>query len=343
VKILLIRFSSIGDIVLTSPVVRCLAQQLSGVEIHYLTKETFRPLVAHNPHVHHVHTISEAVGEVIPALRAEAFDYVADLHRNLRSGAVVRGILPKKVATLNKLNIRKWVLANLRVDTMPEESIVERYLDTVKPLGVRNDGAGLDFFIPDAARTADDDLPFGHSAGFVACVIGGSYATKQLPVEQWRALVEAIPFPVVLLGGQEDRADGEAIGEGFGLKVYNACGKFSLLESADLVRRAQVVVTNDTGLMHVAAAFRKPIVSFWGSSAPGFGMFPYFGFNTLRNRPASQSVMMEVRGLRCHPCSKLGYGKCPRGHFKCMRNQDIGAAAAAVKNFWRVSPNASRS
>ena len=333
-KILLIRFSSIGDIVLTSPIVRCLKAQMPEAEIHFLTKAEYRATVVHNPHIHRIHYFEDSLEPTIAELKKQGFDYVADLHRNLRSKRVTAALGVKRTHRFPKLNARKWVLANLRLNLMPEESIVVRYFEAVKPLGIRNDGQGLDFFIPKEAETAPEDIPFGHTAGFVACVIGGSYATKQLPVEQWRRFIEAVPYPVILLGGPEDRPDGQEIAEGFGLKVYNACGKFSLLESADLVRRSKVVVSNDTGLMHIAAAFRKPVVSLWGNTSPAFGMFPYYGFNNLETRVAPQSVILEKKGLYCHPCSKLGFGRCPHGHFRCMRALDMGAAVAAVKKLW---------
>lgn len=339
-KILLIRFSSIGDIVLTSPVVRCVKAQMPEGEIHFLTKAEYRATVAHNPHIHRVHYLEDSLDAVIADLKKERFDYVADLHRNLRSKRVITALGVKGTHSFPKLNARKWVLANLRLNLMPEESIVARYFEAMRPLGVRNDGQGLDFFIPKESETTPDDIPFGHSAGFVACVIGGSYATKQLPVEQWRKFIEAIPYPIILLGGPEDRPDGQEIAEGFGLKVYNACGKFSLLESADLIQRSKVVVTNDTGLMHIAAAFRKPIVSLWGNTAPAFGMFPYYGFNNLKTRVAPQSLLLENAGLYCHPCSKLGYGRCPHRHFRCMKGLDMKEAAIAVEKFW-MAPNGS--
>jgi ADP-heptose:LPS heptosyltransferase len=129
----------------------------------------------------------------------------------------------------------------------------------------------------------------------------------------------------MLLGGLEDADEGERIAAVDSIKIYNACGKFNLNESADLVRRAKLIITNDTGLMHIASAFKRPAISLWGNTVPEFGMYPYYGENFLQNyggEPVKQVSLpydiLEVRNLRCRPCSKIGYDKCPKGHFKCM-------------------------
>ena len=333
-KILFIRLSSIGDIVLTTPLYRCTRQHLPQAEIHVLTKAAFREVLAANPYIDQIHVFEKDIAEVIPELQAQKFDYVADLHHNLRTLKVKQSLRVKKTFSFPKRNIGKWVLANLRVNVLPDESIVERYFETLRPLGVRNDGQGLDYFIPESDKTRQDDLPFGHLAGFVGCVIGGSYETKKLPVAQWIAVCGQLSYPVVLLGGREDRAMGELIAASAPGKIYNACGKFTFNESADLVRRSRVVISNDTGLMHVAAAFKKPVISLWGNTVPEFGMFPYYGFNNLKDRVAPQSVIIERKDLGCHPCSKLGYSRCPRGHFKCMNTLDAAQIAAAAAEKW---------
>lgn len=333
-KILFIRLSSIGDIVLTTPLYRCVRQQLPDAEIHVLTKAAFRDVLVANPYIDKIHTFEGEIGTVIPLLQEEKFDYVADLHHNLRTLKVKKSLGVKETHSFPKKNIEKWILANLRINLMPAESIVVRYFETLRPLGVRNDGKGLDYFIPEKEKTRPDDLPFGHWAGFVGCVIGGSYETKKFPVEKWMALCRELPYPVVLLGGKEDRAAGELIAAADSGKIYNACGKFTLNESADLVQRSRVIVSNDTGLMHVAAAFGKPVVSLWGNTSPEFGMFPYYGYNNLTDRVAPQSVIVERKDLGCHPCSKLGYSRCPRGHFKCMNTLDTAQIAAVVAQKW---------
>jgi ADP-heptose:LPS heptosyltransferase len=131
------------------------------------------------------------------------------------------------------------------------------------------------------------------------------------------------------LGGKEDAERGEQLSAIDPFKIYNACGKFSLHESADLVRRAKLVVTNDTGLMHIAAAFKRPVVSLWGNTIPGFGMYPYYGANYLSHQQQPFDVL-EVNGLSCRPCSKIGYDKCPKGHFKCMQQIEVSSVMETV-------------
>jgi ADP-heptose:LPS heptosyltransferase len=165
-------------------------------------------------------------------------------------------------------------------------------------------------------------LPETHRNGFVGFAIGAQHFTKRLPVEK---LIEACHFlnrPVILLGGKEDFETGEHIRLHFEKlpetnqnkpAIYNACGQYNLNQSASLVKQADLIVSHDTGLMHIAAAFKKKIISIWGNTVPEFGMYPY----------KTDFEVLEVKGLKCRPCSKIGYGKCPQGHFKCMRQQNL--------------------
>ncbi len=193
---------------------------------------------------------------------------------------------------------------------MPERHVVDRYLAAAAFLGVRNDGKGLDYFVGagEGVERADD-LPF------VAFVIGAAHATKRLEEGQIIRICATLPHPVVLLGGPAEAALGDRIAA-TGTHIENACGKYPLNGSADLVRQAAVVITHDTGLMHVAAAYRKAIVSVWGNTVPALGMYSYLP-------DAEAQVVAEVKGLDCRPCSKIGYASCPQGHFRCMREQDL--------------------
>ncbi len=321
-KILLIRFSSIGDIVLTTPVIRCLREQLAA-EVHFLTKKAFAGILESNPHVHRVHTIEKGLSGVLPALKAERFDWVIDLHHNLRS-ARVKWALGVKSRSFDKINRQKWLMVNLKIDRLPRRHIVERYLDTVAHLGVKNDGKGLEYYIP-AAEEVDLAKFFGGAAQpYAAFVIGAAHATKRLPEDRIIEICRQLRRPVVLLGGPGEADAGQRIAAAAGRHVYNTCGRLRLHQSASMVRQAGQVITHDTGLMHIAAAFRRPVISVWGNTIPAFGMYPYYPEGMARN------TTFEVTDLGCRPCSKIGFQRCPRGHFRCMRDIPAGEVARAA-------------
>jgi ADP-heptose:LPS heptosyltransferase len=316
-RILIVRFSSIGDIVLTSPVIRCLKLQLNA-EIHFLTKRAFAPILIANPYIDQVHSIEKRVEEVLPQLRALGFDHIIDLHKNLRT-LKLRLLLRKPWRAFRKLNLEKWLLVNWKIDRLPGVHIVDRYLNTVKFLGVENDGKGLDYFIPEAEEInvlqRFPSLPA--SGNFIAFAIGAAHATKRLPHQQIVRICKGVSLPVILLGGPGDRDRGEAIVTEAGAQVINTCGQLSLHQSASVVRQARQVITHDTGMMHIAAAFKKKIHSVWGNTVPEFGMTPYLPSGS------EKSEIYEVQGLACRPCSKIGYGECPKRHFRCMQDIDI--------------------
>lgn len=316
-KVLVIRFSSIGDIVLTTPVVRCLKMQLPEAEVHFLTKKQFFPVVEANPYIDKIWLYDRNFKELIPQLKSQGFEFIVDLHKNYRSGFVTRQ-LKVPHAAFPKLNVQKWVRVRLKIDLLPKIHIVDRYFEAVTSLKVKNDLKGLDYFIPDEEVVVRGTLPESHRAGFIAVVIGGKHKTKILPEAKVIEICQQLNKPVMLLGAKEDFHRGEAISAACGNKVYNACGRFSLNQSASLVKQSTAVMTNDTGLMHIAAAFRKPVVSVWGNTIPGFGMYPY-----LPGSIATDSYIAEVKDLPCRPCSKLGYEKCPKTHFRCMNEIEI--------------------
>ena len=310
-KILIIRFSSIGDIVLTTPVIRCLKKQLNA-EVHYLTKSSFKGILNNNPYVDKVHTIEKEISsELIAELKNENFDFIADLHHNLRTLRLKKA-LNISSKSFPKYNIQKWLLVNLKIDRMPKMHIVDRYMETVSSLGVVNDAKGLDYFIPETSKVDLSRLPEIQSNGYVGIVIGGKHATKMMPILKLIELCDSLSEPIVLLGGPEDKLRGEEIVNAVGVKVFNGCGQFKLDESASLVQQANWIITHDTGLMHIAAAFKKRIVSVWGNTVPELGMYPYL--------PDPSSKIVQIKGLSCRPCSKIGYSKCPKSHFKCMEH-----------------------
>jgi ADP-heptose:LPS heptosyltransferase len=315
VRFLIIRFSSIGDIVLTTPVIRCLKNQVEDAEIHFLSKKAFIPVLINNPYIDRFHVLDNSLGDVIKDLKERNFDYIIDLHHNLRT-SVLKSRLNVLAFSFNKLNIQKWLLVNFKIDQLAKVHIVDRYFETVKLFDIVNDGKGLDYFIAPADEISIDCLPLTHRNGYVGFVIGAKHLTKKLPLVKIVSIIEKLNLPVVLMGGKEDIQDGEFIKQYTGALSYNACGQYNLGQSASLVRQANVIITHDTGLMHIAAAFKKKIISVWGNTVPEFGMYPYL------SDPGSQII--EVKGLKCRPCTKIGFKECPRGHFKCMNmiNED---------------------
>ena len=320
-KVLIVRFSSIGDIVLTTPVVRGLREQLPDVEIHYLTKERYRFVLEHHPSIDRLWTIDKDVGEVGEALQAEGFDHVIDLHANFRS-ARVRKLLGVPSTTFRKLSFKKWLFATFHWNLLPDEHVVDRYLAAAEGLGVRPDSRGLDYFLGPQDAVRLEDLPEGFHAGFVAIVIGGQHPGKLYPTDRVAELCRLLQRPVVLLGGPEDRARGDQIAAAQDASVYNACGRYSFNESVSLLQQADCVVSNDTGLMHVAAALKKRVLSIWGATVPQFGMAPY--------RPGEGSRILEPSCDCRRPYSKLGNKVFYKPAYDCWDGLEPAVVAAAV-------------
>lgn len=324
-KVLVIRFSSIGDIVLTTPVVRALKTQLDDAEVHYCTKPQYASLLEANPYVDRIHLLSDGLPALAKSLQAEQFDFVVDLHNNLRTRRL-KAKLKRPSGAFPKLNWEKWLIVNFKVNKLPNVHIVDRYLEAAAPLGIKKDALGLDYFIPEKDEIEEDWLPETHRKDFIAFAIGGAHETKKLPLDRMIELCDKINKPIVLLGGKEDAENGARIEDFFDRKyekedykeplkelgkkalIYNGCGKFNINQSASILKKASYVFTHDTGMMHIAAALKKNIFSIWGNTIPEFGMYPY----------QTKFTILESKKVSCRPCSKIGYDKCPKGHFDCM-------------------------
>lgn len=336
-KILVIRFSSIGDIVLASPVFRCLKNQLAHVEIHFLTKRQFKAVTASNPYIDRFWYFEDDLDDMIRQLQAENFEAVVDLHKNFRSIRIKKALHCKRTYTIKKLNVQKMLLTKFKVNVMPGVHITTRSLNTIAPLGVKDDGGGLDYFIPDDEIISDDDLPFGHIAGFIALVIGANHVTKRLPPHKLIELCNALNYPLVIVGGPEEQDTGEALASLDPVRIFNACGKFNLNESADIIRRSKLVISHDTGFQYIACAFQKPVLAIWGGTSPKLDVEPYYGSNFMSRQrtPIYENICLN---LWCQPCSKYGLSKCPLGHFNCMEKQDI--SWISKKSFALMDPKA---
>lgn len=320
VKFLILRFSSIGDIVLTTPVIRCLKEQVKGAEIHYAVKKQYHSILECNPYIDKVHILESNLNTLIRTLKKERFDYIIDLHKNIRTW-IIKSRLRLLSFDFDKLNIEKWLMVNFKINHLPALHLVDRYMESVYAFDVHNDNKGLDYTIPEHERIAIQQLPEFFHKGYIAFVIGARHNTKKMPPEMIAKSCVDINLPVILIGGPEDKETGEYVSQR--TAAYNACGKFSINQSASLVQQANIVITHDTGLMHIAAAFHKRIISIWGNTVPEFGMKPYFAHK--------DSLVFEVKNLKCRPCSKIGYDSCPKNHFKCMRDINIKNLAASAR------------
>lgn len=325
-KVLVIRFSSIGDIVLCSPVVRALKVQLKA-DVHFLTKPGFAQLLESNPHIDRVHKLNSNFSETIKELTQESFDQIIDLHNNLRTKRV-KTALKVPYSSFSKLNLEKWLMVNLKINRLPNLHIVNRYLACADDLNIAPDNQGLDFYIDPKTKSFRDlslDSKISEN-NFIAFVIGGQHQTKMMPMEKMKELIALIKAPVLLLGGPDDEQKGDELQQTFPDQVVNAAGKFSLMESCLLLKASKLVISHDTGLMHIAAAFKKDILSIWGNTVPEFGMYPY--------RAGNGSEIFEVKDLSCRPCSKIGYKECPKKHFDCMNQQELKGISAKANQLF---------
>lgn len=296
---------------------------MKNAELHFLLKKNFASVLENNPYIDKKFYFDDDLSRTIDELKKENYDCVIDLQKNFRS-ARIKSALGVKNYTFDKLNFKKWILVNFKINLLPDVHIVDRYMLAAGPLGVKNDGAGLDYFLSADDEGVIDELPESHRTNYVALVIGAKHFTKKLPVEKLISVAGKINSSIILLGGPEDFEAGEKISSADPLKIFNACGKFPLNKSAAIIKNARKVITHDTGLMHIAAAFKKNIISVWGNTVPAFGMYPYFG------NQKGNSLILEVNGLSCRPCSKIGFERCPRGHFRCMKDIDENSISKFV-------------
>ena len=267
-KILIVRFSSIGDIVLTTPVIRSLKNQLKA-EVHFLTKYQYHSIVVSNSNLDKVFYLSDSFLQTLKDLRSENYDYIIDLHNNPRSQFLLTLGVPIK--RYSKSNFKKFIYMNFGINYLNTEHVVDRYMKTLDFLDIKNDGKGLDYFISN-----DTQVAFDINQDFIAWSIGGSKIQKKLSIEQISQVCLKINLPIILLGGEKEKLEAEqVITNCSAKKIYNLCGKLSLDQSALIIKHCMMLLSNDTGLMHIGAAFNKNIISFWGCTKPDMGFSPY--------------------------------------------------------------------
>jgi heptosyltransferase-2 len=322
--VLLVRFSSIGDILLTTPLVRALARRHPEAKLVYVTKRAMAPLVADNPHIADVVALEpdEPLRHLARRLRALAPTHGLDLHGSLRS-AGLRLLVRCRWSGYRKRKLARTLLISTKLDAYRRRTpVAERYFDAARRLDTRPDGGPPEFCLGAGAteRVAQWLAERGLAAAPLAALApGAAHATKRWPIAHWSALGErlrAAGYRPVVVGGPEDRGLAQQLVTG---DAASAAGEFSLQETGALLQRARVVVSGDTGIMHMATGVGTPVVALFGPTVGQFGFFPY----------VAPSVVLE-RTLDCRPCSATGTAACPLGHHRCLADIMPAEVAAAV-------------
>ena len=325
-KILVVRFSSIGDIVLTTPLLRAIKAQRADLELHYLTKKSYASLLDENPHIDRLYAFDKDIREVIPQLKAERYDLIIDLHKNIRT-LRLKFALKRPSSSFSKLNVKKWWLVNFKKDKLPNVHVVDRYYAAISPLNIVPDHLPGEVFISEKNQI-DTKAKFGvEPKSYITVAIGAQFSTKRMPEKLIAEIIDQMKLSVLIVGGPEDLERAEKICElSAHSSVINTCGTLNILQSASIVAQSSCLLTGDTGMMHIAACFDVPIVSVWGNTVPALGMYPYYP-----NHSEKFSIH-EVANLSCRPCSKIGFQECPKAHFNCMNMQNIHEIAKDLEN-----------
>ena len=315
-NVLAVRFSSLGDLILTTPLFRAIREAHPRARVTLVTKQEFVPLFSQNPRITEV--IGLAPGASLRPLAAELrrhrFTHRLDLHGSLRSRAL-RLLVGGRWGGYPKRRVARELLIRTKRDVYRDRRhVAERYFDAAGSLGVRPDGGPAEVFLhQDAVRAADAFLQrhrVGQGRTLVAFVPGAAHATKEWPEQHWHDLIglgAGAGMDIVILGGPKERALGSRLAAAGGDGVASAAGQFDLQGTGALLRRARAAVAGDTGVMHLATAVGTPVVTLLGPTVGAFGFLPY----------QARATVLE-RDLSCRPCSKMGGPVCPLGHHRCL-------------------------
>lgn len=315
-SILVVRFSSLGDVLLTTPLLRVLKKKYPAALVDFIVKPEYSPLVSGSPYLNRVIPfIKKRAGELRRQVTAAGYDMIIDLQNNPRSRRLTSGAAPK-LFRFAKHSVKKWMLVNLKIDRLSGlPPIPERYISSVP--GLEPDGMGLEYHFTQVP------VPLEPGGRYIAICPGSKHFTKMWGENRFIELNKLLVndgFTPVLLGGKDDAALCGRIAEAAPGTV-NLAGDHPLEFAASALSRCLASVCNDSGLMHLSCSVGVPVLVFFGSTVRHFGFIPY------KNR----SVIMENNSLDCRPCSHIGRSSCPKGHFLCMTELQPADALARVK------------
>ncbi|MFC1513974.1 lipopolysaccharide heptosyltransferase II [candidate division KSB1 bacterium] len=322
-KFLIIRLSSIGDIILTTPLIRALRKKYPNAIIDFIIKERFIDLVKSNPNLNTVISFNEKGGfqelrKLKHLIKNENYDYIIDIHKNFRSYYLRTWLRKTEILKYSKDYVKRTLLVKFGIDRF--ESVVpvyQKYFGAAETLGVEYDGKGTEINIPSGIRSYinseikengyDPKRPF-----IILCPGAGFYTKRWMPERFARVgdhFSEKYKALVCVLGNENDSDICKAVIKRMKYPAVNYAGKFSLIEAAGLMTFASLVIANDTGLMHMAQSQKRPVVAIFGSTTRELGYFPF---------PEGSFVIEKDES--CRPCTHNGRDKCPRKHFRCMKD-----------------------
>lgn len=319
-RILLIRLSSIGDIVLTTPLIRILRKKITGCRIDFLTKSKFTPLLRHHPDISHLLEFPNEGGlgallQLRKFINAQNYDIVFDLHKNFRSFFLAAYQSVRHLSRLKKYSVRRLLLVKTGLNFYYQiKPVYSRYLDIAYKLDIQDDNLGTELHLPPTVKTQIRKRLAEHFPDRKSCIAiapGAGFATKRWPIKYFSQIVDMLlqeGYHCFVLGDKKDKSLANTIAKD-NPSCVDFTGKLNLLESAAAIALAEKLITNDSGLMHIAEAVGTPVVAIFGSTVRELGFFPM--------RP--QSRVLENPAIRCRPCSHIGKNRCPRKHFNCMR------------------------
>jgi lipopolysaccharide heptosyltransferase II len=339
-KILIVRFSSIGDIVLASPLIRVLRKRYTSSQIDFVVRKEYSELIRYNPNLNIIHEFDAQGGlqelhRLACAIRREKYDLIIDIHNSLRSRYIRSLSRAKEIVVINKRIFARTMLVRLKKNYYRDiVSAADRYIEPVGIYGIENDDRGLEIFITDETMQKVSEKISAIKLHSLEKVVGfcpsAKHATKRWPEERFIEagirLASELKAKIILFGGKSDTVLCTTIVNGINKRTEGECaieytGQFSLLETAAAMQSCNVIVTNDTGLMHIAAAMKKKTAAIFGSTVREFGFFPV----------GTENIVIERKGLYCRPCSHIGRRNCPEGHFRCMNEIQVDDVVDSIK------------
>jgi heptosyltransferase-2 len=329
-RTLIVRLSSIGDIVLSSPLLRALHRQLPNSRIDYVVKSEFADLIRHNPHISQVIEFPAGGGlsdlqSLRSRIHAAKYDLIVDIHGSLRSRYLCFGA--PRLVRVRKRKFARFLLVHFKWNLYSllggAPNVTDRYLETTQEFGIHDDGAGPELFLTESAISSALHIlaASGIRAGQTTIGICPSarHANKMWLKERFAEVAGALSreydAPILLFGSEGDTIVCKevelltlsAVQES---RVVNLAGRTSLLQAAALMDHCSIIITNDSGLMHIASARKRKAVAIFGPTVREFGFFP----------PVREAAVIQNTSLSCRPCTHIGLEKCPRGHFRCMKD-----------------------